>query len=90
MYEADACKCRRRLFPLSKNYRQMCLMDYFKRLETYLEMKTERFTAVKRSVFLYEYHRICVRRSFMRPLLGNPNEIVPRQPEIIRTAGTSR
>ena len=27
-------------------------------------MKTERFTAVKRSV-LYEYHRICVRRSFM-------------------------
>ena len=43
-----------------------CLLytSFFKRLEIYPEMKTERFTAVKRSV-LYEYHRICVRRSFM-------------------------
>ena len=30
-------------------------------------MKTERFTAVKRSV-LYEYHRICVLRSLLRRL----------------------
>ena len=37
------------LFPLSKNYR---LNGFFKRLETYPEMKTERFTAVKRSVFV--------------------------------------
>lgn len=37
------------LFPLSKNCR---LNGFFKRLETYLEMKTERFTAVKRSVFV--------------------------------------
>lgn len=49
-------------------------------------MKTERFTAVKRSVFLYEYHRICVLRSLLQPLLGNPDEAVPQQPEIIRTA----
>lgn len=37
------------LFPLSKNYR---LNGFFKRLEIYPEMKTERFTAVKRSVFV--------------------------------------
>lgn len=46
-------KCRRRPFSVvEKLQMQMCLMDYFKRLETYLEMKTERFTAVKRSVFV--------------------------------------
>lgn len=83
-------KCRRRPFSVvEKLQMQMCLMDYFKRLGTIPKMKTERFTAVKRSV-LYEYHRICVRRSFMLYLLGNPDEAVPRQPEIIRTAGTSR
>ena len=60
-------KCRRRPFSVvEKLQMQMCLMDYFKRLETYPEMKTERFTAVKRSVSLYEYHRTCVLRSFMR------------------------
>ena len=53
-------------------------------------MKTERFTTVKRSVFLYEYHRICVLRSLLQPLLENPDEAVPQQPEMIRTAGTSR
>ena len=35
---------------------KMCIRDrlngFFKRLETYPEMKTERFTAVKRSVFV--------------------------------------
>ena len=53
MYEADACKMQASVFfRCRKIQMQMCLMDYFKRLETYPEMKTERFTAVKRSVFV--------------------------------------
>ena len=90
MYEADACILQASAFAVVEKLQTNVLNGFFKRLETYPKMKTERFTAVKRSVFLYEYHRICVRRSFKRPLLGNPDEIVPRQPEIIRTAGTSR
>ena len=50
MHKADACKMQASAF---SRYRKITgLMDYFKRLETYLEMKTERFTAVKRSVFV--------------------------------------
>lgn len=53
MYEADACKMQASVFfRCRKIQMQMCLMDYFKRLETYPEMKTERFTAVKRSVLV--------------------------------------
>lgn len=90
MYKADACILQASaFFRCRKNTDANVLNGFFKRLETYPEMKTERFTAVKRSV-LYEYHRICVRRSFMQPLLRNLDEAVPRQPEIIRTAGTSR
>lgn len=90
MYKADACILQASAFFRCRKITDANVLDgFFKRLEIYPEMKTERFTAVKRSV-LYEYHRICVRRSFMQPLIRNSDEAVPRQPEIIRTAGTSR
>lgn len=66
MYEADACILQASAFFRCRKITDANVLNgFFKRLETYPEMKTERFTAVKRSVFLYEYHRICVRRSFM-------------------------
>ena len=65
MYKADACKMQASAFFRCRKITDANVLDgFFKRLEIYPEMKTERFTAVKRSV-LYEYHRICVRRSFM-------------------------
>ena len=65
MYKADACILQASAFFRCRKITDANVLDgFFKRLEIYPEMKTERFTAVKRSV-LYEYHRICVRRSFM-------------------------
>ena len=53
MYKADACKMQASAF---FRYRKITdanvLNGFFQRLETYPEMKTERFTAVKRSVFV--------------------------------------
>ena len=53
MYEADACKMQASAF---FRYRKITdanvLNGFFQRLETYPKMKTERFTAVKRSVFV--------------------------------------
>ena len=90
MYKADACILQASAFFRCRKITDANVLDgFFKRLEIYPEMKTERVTAVKRSV-LYEYHRICVLRSLMQPLLENPDEAVPQQPEMIRTAGTSR
>ena len=67
MYKADACKMQASAFFRCRKITDANVLNgFFKRLETYPEMKTERFTAVKRSVFLYEYHRTCVLRSFMR------------------------
>ena len=67
MYEADACKMQASAFFCCRKITDANVLNgFFKRLETYPEMKTERFTAVKRSVSLYEYHRTGVLRSFMR------------------------
>lgn len=53
MYKADACKMQASAF---FRYRKITdanvLNGFFQRLETYPKMKTERFTAVKRSVFV--------------------------------------
>ena len=66
MYKADACKMQASAFFRCRKITDANVLNgFFKGLETIPEMKTERFTAVKRSVFLYEYHRICMRRSFM-------------------------
>lgn len=53
MYEADACILQASaFFRCRKIIDANVLNGFFKRLETYPEMKTERFTAVKRSVFV--------------------------------------
>ena len=52
MYKADACKMQASAFFRCRNTDANVLNGFFKRLETYPEMKTERFTAVKRSVFV--------------------------------------
>lgn len=51
MYEADACILQASAFSVVEKYRCKCDM-ITKRIETTLKMKTERFTAVKRSVFV--------------------------------------
>ena len=53
MYKADSCKMQASaIFRCRKITDANVLNGFFKRLETYPEMKTERFTAVKRSVFV--------------------------------------
>ena len=51
MYKADACKMQA-FFRCRKITDANVFNGFFKRLEIYPEMKTERFTAVKRSVFV--------------------------------------
>ena len=51
MYEADACILQASAFFRCRKITDANVLNgFFKRLETYPEMKTERFTAVKRSV----------------------------------------
>ena len=53
MYKADACKMQASAFFRCRKITDANVLNgFFKRLETYPEMKTERFTAVKRSVFV--------------------------------------
>ena len=53
MYKADAGKMQASGFLRCRKITDAnVLNEFFKRLETYPEMKTERFTAVKRSVFV--------------------------------------
>ena len=53
MYEADACKMQASAFFRCRKITDANVLNgFFKGLETYPEMKTERFTAVKRSVFV--------------------------------------
>lgn len=53
MYKADTCKMRASAFFRCRKITDANVLNgFFKRLETYPEMKTERFTAVKRSVFV--------------------------------------
>ena len=53
MYEADACKMQASAFFCCRKITDTKVLNvFFKRLETYPEMKTERFTAVKRSVLV--------------------------------------
>ena len=52
MYKADAANAASAFFRCRKITGANVLNGFFKRLETYPEMKTERFTAVKRSVFV--------------------------------------
>lgn len=53
MCKADACKMQASAFFCCRKITDAnVLMDYFKRLGTIPKMKTERFTAVKRSVFV--------------------------------------
>ena len=53
MYEADACILQASAFFRCRKITDANVLNgFFKRLETYPEMKTERFTAVKRSVFV--------------------------------------
>lgn len=53
MYEADACKMQASAFFCCRKITDTNVLNvFFKRLETYPEMKTERFTAVKRSVLV--------------------------------------
>ena len=52
VYEADACKMQASAFFRCRKITDANVLNgFFKRLETYPEMKTERFTVVKRSVF---------------------------------------
>ncbi len=52
MYKADACKMQASAFFRCRKITDANVLNgFFKRLETYPEMKTERFTVVKRSVF---------------------------------------
>lgn len=54
MYKADACKMQASAFFRCRKITDANVLNgFFKRLETYPEMKTERFTAVKRSVFVW-------------------------------------
>ena len=53
MYEADACKIQASAFFRCRKITDANVLNgFFKRLGTILKMKTERFTAVKRSVFV--------------------------------------
>lgn len=53
MYKADACILQALAFFCCRKITDANVLDgFFKRLETYPEMKIERFTAVKRSVFV--------------------------------------
>lgn len=53
MYKTDACKMQASAFFCCRKITDTNVLNvFFKRLETYPEMKTERFTAVKRSVFV--------------------------------------
>lgn len=53
MYEADACKMQASAFFCCRKITDTNVLNvFFKRLETYPEMKTECFTAVKRSVLV--------------------------------------
>ena len=53
MYEADACILQASAFFRCRKITDANVLNgFFKRLETYPEMKTERFTAVKRSVLV--------------------------------------
>ena len=53
MYKADACKMQASAFFRCRKITDANVLNgFFKRLETYPEMKTERFTAVKRSVLV--------------------------------------
>ena len=53
MYEADACILQASAFFCCRKITDTNVLNvFFKRLETYPEMKTERFTAVKRSVLV--------------------------------------
>lgn len=62
MYKADACKMQASAFFRCRKITDANVLNgFFKRLETYPEMKTERFTAVKRSVL----------RSFPTDFTGN-------------------
>ena len=53
MYKADACKMQASAFFRCRKITDANVLNgFFKRLGTILKMKTERFTAVKRSVFV--------------------------------------
>ena len=53
MYKADACKMQASAFFCCRKITDANVLNgFFKRLGTILKMKTERFTAVKRSVFV--------------------------------------
>ena len=53
MYKADACKMQVSAFFCCRKITDANVLNgFFKRLGTILKMKTERFTAVKRSVFV--------------------------------------
>ena len=53
MYKADACKMQASAFFRCREITDANVLNgFFKRLGNILKMKTERFTAVKRSVFV--------------------------------------
>ena len=53
MYKADACKMQASALSVVEKITDANVLNgFFKRLETYSKIKTERFTAVKRSVFV--------------------------------------